>query len=162
MRVLHPDAFWWLMPVAGALVLSIPVSVLASRTRLGTRARRWGLFATPEETSPPTEIRDLERELPPRSRRARRGRAASRARSPTPARTRCTRGSCAVRASSPPQLREERDALALRARDAGPDALTPAEKRLLLSDAPCMQSLHEAVWRLGDPAAAARWGVRPA
>jgi membrane glycosyltransferase len=62
-RVLHPDAFWWLMPVAGALVLSIPVSVLASRTRLGTGARRWGLFATPEETSPPGEIRDLEREL---------------------------------------------------------------------------------------------------
>ena len=58
-----------------------------------------------------------------------------------------------------PQLRDERDALALRARDAGPDALTPAEKRLLLSDAPCMQSLHEAVWRLADPAAAARWGV---
>jgi membrane glycosyltransferase len=57
------------------------------------------------------------------------------------------------------KVRQERDALALRARDAGPDALTDAEKRVLLSDAPCMLSLHEAVWRLGDPAAAARWGL---
>jgi membrane glycosyltransferase len=61
-----------------------------------------------------------------------------------------------------PQLRSERDALAERARDAGPGALTNAEKRLLLSDAPCMRGLHDAVWRLPDAAAAARWGVRPA
>ena len=158
-RVLHPDAFWWLMPVAGALVLSIPVSVLASRTRLGTGAKRWGLFATPEETSPPAEIDELERELT-----AAFGERAALLRGFT--RAVADPGTNAVHAwllRGPrkllPKLRAERDALVLRARDAGPDALTPAEKRLLLSDAPCMLSLHEAVWRLGDPAAAARWGV---
>ncbi len=158
-RELHPDAFFWLVPVAGALVLSIPLSVLASRTRLGTAARRWGLFVTPEEAEPPTEIRDLERELSSAF-------AASASRTPGFARAVADPGTNAAHTwllrgprKLKPELREQRDALALRARDAGPDALTPEEKRLLLSDAPCMQGLHEAVWRLGDPAAAARWGV---
>jgi membrane glycosyltransferase len=158
-RVMHPDAFWWLLPVAGALVLSIPVSVLASRTRMGTRARRWGLFATPEETSPPLEIRELESELN-RACAARAARPRGFVRAVTDPSTNAVhswllRGPRKLR----PSIRAERDALALRARDRGPDALTPAEKRLLLSDAPCMQGLHEAVWRLGDPVAAARWGV---
>jgi membrane glycosyltransferase len=158
-RVLHPDAFWWLVPVAGALVLSIPVSVLASRTRNGTRARSWGLFATPEETSPPAEIRDLERELTTAF-------AASASRLPGFARAAADPGTNAVHTwllrgprKLAPHLREERDALALRARDLGPKGLTPAEKRVLLYDAPCMENLHESVWRLGDPAVAAKWGV---
>jgi membrane glycosyltransferase len=158
-RVLHPDAFWWLLPVAGALMLSIPVSVLASRTRLGTRARNFGLFVTPEESAAPPEIRDLERELTSAS-------AAAASRLPGFARVVTDPNTNAVHSwllRGPrkllPKLREERDALALRARNVGPDALTLAEKRLLLSDAPCMQSLHESVWRLGDPAAAARWGL---
>jgi membrane glycosyltransferase len=158
-RMLHPEAFWWLMPVAGALVLSIPLSVLASRTRVGTRARRWGLFLTPEETAPPTEIRELERELTAEF-------TQSASRQAGFARAVADPGVNAVHSwllRGPrkllPKLREERDALALRARDVGPDALTPEEKRVLLSDAPCMLSLHEAVWRLSDPAAAERWGV---
>jgi membrane glycosyltransferase len=158
-RVLHPDAFWWLVPVAGALVLSIPLSVLASRTRNGTRARSWGLFATPEETSPPAEIRDLERELTTAF-------AASASRLPGFARAAADPGTNAVHTwllrgprKLAPHLREERDALALRARDLGPKGLTPAEKRVLLYDAPCMENLHESVWRLGDPAVAAKWGV---
>ncbi len=158
-RMLHPEAFWWLVPVAGALVLSIPLSVFASRTRVGTRARRWKLFLTPEETAPPTEIRELERELSAAL-------AARASRPPGFLRAVTDPGTNAVHSwllRGPrkllPRLRAERDALAVRARGAGPDALSPAEKRLLLNDAPCMQSLHEAVWRLSDPAAAARWGV---
>jgi len=158
-RVLHPDAFWWLVPVAGALVLSIPLSVLASRTRLGTGARRIGLFVTPEESDAPTEIRELERELTSAF-------AASAPQPPGFVRAVAAPGTNSVHSwllRGPrkllPKLREQRDALALRARDAGPAALTDAEKRLLLSDAPSMQSLHESVWRLGDPATAARWGV---
>jgi membrane glycosyltransferase len=158
-RMLHPEAFWWLLPVAGALVLSIPLSVLASRTRVGTRARSWGLFVTPEETDPPLELRELERELSAAT-------AAAAARPAGFLRVVTDPGTNAVHSwllRGPrrflPRIRAQRDELALRARDAGPDALTPAEKRLLLSDAPCMQSLHEAVWRIGDPAMAARWGV---
>ncbi|TMA30302.1 MAG: glucans biosynthesis glucosyltransferase MdoH [Deltaproteobacteria bacterium] len=158
-RVLHPDAFWWLVPVAGALVLSIPLSVLASRTRLGTGARRIGLFVTPEESDAPTEIRELERELTSAF-------AASASQPPGFVRAVADPGANAVHSwllrgprKLATKIRDERDALALRARDAGPDALTPIEKRLLLSDAPCMEGLHEAVWRLADPAAASRWGL---
>jgi membrane glycosyltransferase len=161
-RVLHPDAFWWLVPVAGALVLSIPLSVLASRNALGARARARGIFATPEEIAPPPEIRDLERELAAANEQAA-------ARLPGFARAVTDPGVNAVHGfllrgprKLAPQLRAERDALADRARDAGPHALTNAEKRLLLFDAPCMSGLHDAVWRQSDAAAAARWGVRPA
>jgi membrane glycosyltransferase len=156
-RVLHPDAFWWLVPVAGALVLSIPLSVLASRTRNGTRARSWGLFATPEETSPPTEIRDLERELRARSRRARRA-AGLRARGRRSGHERVHTWLLRGPRKLAPHLREERDALALRARDLGPDGLTPS-RSACCSTTRLHVSLHESVWRLGDPAAAARWGV---
>lgn len=39
----------WLLPVAGAMVLSVPVSVLLSRSSLGRLCRRAGLFVVPEE-----------------------------------------------------------------------------------------------------------------
>src|SRR5439155_1196865 len=59
---LSPGYFWWVTPVIGALILSVPLSVYTSRSSLGERARRWGLFVIPEETSPPPELQDL-REL---------------------------------------------------------------------------------------------------
>ncbi len=37
---LNPSFLWWLAPVAGALILSIPLSVYTSRATLGERARR--------------------------------------------------------------------------------------------------------------------------
>src|SRR5678815_4330464 len=65
---LDPAFVWWLAPVAGALVLAIPLSVYTSRASLGKRARRAGLFLIPEETSPPPEIAAMQRytrEAPP-------------------------------------------------------------------------------------------------
>ena len=38
------------------MVLSIPLSVWTSRRSLGARARKLGLFLTPEETKPPPEL----------------------------------------------------------------------------------------------------------
>ena len=54
--LLNPAFLWWLLPVAGALIVSIPMSVYTSRATLGVRARRAGLFLIPEETNPPPEI----------------------------------------------------------------------------------------------------------
>jgi membrane glycosyltransferase len=54
----HP-AFWWFAPVVAGMVLSIPTSVLTSRASLGEKARRLGLFVTPEETAPPPELASL-------------------------------------------------------------------------------------------------------
>jgi membrane glycosyltransferase len=56
---LDPPAFWWFMPVLAGMVLSIPLSVFTSRASLGARARSLGLFLTPEETSPPSELDTL-------------------------------------------------------------------------------------------------------
>ena len=56
---LDPDLFWWFTPVLAGMVLSAPLSVLTSRRRLGTQARKLGLFLTPEETNPPMELVSL-------------------------------------------------------------------------------------------------------
>jgi len=54
---LNPSFALWLAPITGALVLSIPVSVLSSRISLGLRAREGCLFLIPEEFRPPRELR---------------------------------------------------------------------------------------------------------
>ncbi len=51
-----PDFLPWLAPVAGGLILAIPLSVVMSRTTAGLALRRAGLFVTPAETRPPREI----------------------------------------------------------------------------------------------------------
>lgn len=56
---LHPSYLWWLLPVVGALALSIPLSVWSSRARLGRRLRSARLFLIPEESCPPLELRRL-------------------------------------------------------------------------------------------------------
>ena len=56
---LDPVTFWWFAPVFAGMVLSIPLSVLTSRSRLGAYTRGIGLFLTPEETSPPPELDTL-------------------------------------------------------------------------------------------------------
>ena len=67
---LDPRVLPWVLPVAGALALSIPLSVFSSRVDLGRLFRRWGLFATPEELHPFEEIART-RELSRAARRAR-------------------------------------------------------------------------------------------
>jgi len=58
---LNPTHVWWLLPVAGALILAIPVSVLLSRASLGRAFRRLGLFLAPEEVQGCREIRQTAR-----------------------------------------------------------------------------------------------------
>lgn len=61
--IVSPVFFWWLSPVIAGLVLSIPLSILLSKSGLGQGARRLGLFLTPEETHPPYELRRLQQNL---------------------------------------------------------------------------------------------------
>jgi membrane glycosyltransferase len=58
---LDPAFLRWLLPVAGAMVVAIPVSVLTSRVSYGRRLRDAGLFLTPEETRPPRELVEMRR-----------------------------------------------------------------------------------------------------
>lgn len=57
------DTFWWFSPLFFGMALAIPVSVWTSRPSWGEATRRLGLFLTPEETAPPTEIVALRRRL---------------------------------------------------------------------------------------------------
>jgi membrane glycosyltransferase len=134
---LDPAFVWWLAPVAGALVLSIPMSVYTSRASLGERARRAGLFLIPEETSPPPEIAAMQRY----------------ARSAPPAATwtdavvddACNAMMAAFAAPRPvlpPAVREARRALVERALSDGPDALSDFEKNTLLADRDALRELH--------------------
>jgi membrane glycosyltransferase len=54
-----PVLFWWMLPIFAGLLLSIPLSVFTSRASVGRKARRLGLFVTPEESAPPPELQDL-------------------------------------------------------------------------------------------------------
>jgi membrane glycosyltransferase len=140
---LDPAFVWWLAPVAGALVLSIPMSVYTSRASLGERARRAGLFLIPEETSPPPEIAAMQRY----------------ARSAPPAATwtdAVVDNACnammaafaAPRPVLPPAVREARRRLVERAVSDGPEALTGFEKNTLLSDRDALRDLHRRVTSL--------------
>ena len=51
-----PDVLPWLAPVAAGLLLAIPISVLTSYSALGLLARKAKLFMTPDETRPPREV----------------------------------------------------------------------------------------------------------
>jgi membrane glycosyltransferase len=55
---LDPAHVGWLLPVAGAMVLSVPVSVLLSRASLGRACRRLGLFVVPEEAAGVRELQE--------------------------------------------------------------------------------------------------------
>ena len=54
---LNPSFLWWLLPIVGALILSIPISVYTSRITLGRKLRAASVFLIPEESDPPEEIR---------------------------------------------------------------------------------------------------------
>ena len=163
--LLNPHYFWWVTPIIGALILSIPLSVYASRVSLGDRARAWGLFLIPEERDPPPELRALEDNL----------RAADSAAATLPVREvdRLVRVAVdpfvhAVHRAllgRPRRLRgtiaAERLELLDRALAAGPAVLSARHRRILLSDPVLVDRLHAAVWALPDRDGAARWG-RPA
>jgi membrane glycosyltransferase len=54
---------WWLLPIAAAILVSVPISVYSSRASLGRALRRWRLFMTPEETTPPEILQRLQTAL---------------------------------------------------------------------------------------------------
>jgi membrane glycosyltransferase len=163
--LLNPHYFWWVTPIIGALILSIPLSVYASRVSLGDRTRAWGLFVIPEERDPPAELRALDGHL----------RAAESAAAALPVREvdRFVRVAVDPYVNAghrallgrPRRLRAgiagERQELLDRALAAGPTALSTPHRRVLLSDPVLVDRLHAAVWALPDRDRAARWG-RPA
>ncbi|MGH8462476.1 MAG: glucans biosynthesis glucosyltransferase MdoH [Stenotrophobium sp.] len=54
---LNPAFLGWLLPVVGALIVAIPLSVWSSRVSLGRWFRARRCFLIPEESNPPRELR---------------------------------------------------------------------------------------------------------
>lgn len=146
---LHPAAFWWFAPVAGALVLAVPLSVLASRAGLGDRARRAGWWATPEETAPPRELRELEAELAARNARPVRWSGFVGA-VVDPLRNAVQQSLRSASRASLARIHATQQPLIERALGEGPAALDAPEKRLVLGHPRLLAELHERVWRLED------------
>jgi membrane glycosyltransferase len=146
---LNPAFLWWLLPVVGALVICIPLSVYSSRVGLGVRLRRSRLFLIPEESHPPQVLRRLRRQL----------------RSAPPApdfveavvdpavnATAC--GMARLRLASSPAARTD---LVQRALASAPDAISTEDRRALLRDPVALSQLHAAVW--SSPQAHPHWRV---
>lgn len=161
MYVVNPGFFLWLSPIVVGLAISIPLSVLTSRIRLGNGAHLLRLFQTSPDIVLPKELavlrRNLRKPLPP-----------------SPFGPAAEKGFC--RAVVIPRVfslhitlnaNKRRNsgrkkawlaALAAKALAHGPDALNAKEKIAVLSDPECLRDLHRQVWRL-DASSARQWGI---
>jgi len=137
---LKPSYLLWLLPVVGALILSIPISVLSSRISLGQRLRRLRLFLIPEELNPPEELR-----------RTREHTAHATASpgfleavvDPSTNAVICATGVPRIRQF---RVAEHRSELIDKALREGPDALSTGHKMHLLNDPVTLSRLHFEVW----------------
>ena len=59
----NPAMLAWCAPLVFGLLMALPMAIWSSRTALGGLARRWGLFLTPEEVSPPPVLRAFQRAM---------------------------------------------------------------------------------------------------
>ncbi|HUN93472.1 MAG TPA: glucans biosynthesis glucosyltransferase MdoH [Burkholderiaceae bacterium] len=147
---LNPSFLWWLLPVAGSMMVSIAVDVWTSRVTLGARARSAGVFVIPEESHPPRELADT---------------YAATARTPPPpgfvaavADPLANAVACAaaiVRVRQGRAYADRRRELVVDAACAGPAALKPAQQAALLNDPVALSMLHFLVWTL--PGAHPAW-----
>jgi membrane glycosyltransferase len=149
---LDPPYTWWLLPVVGALALSMPISVYSSRVTLGRAMRRARLFLIPEESDPPRELRIV------------RAHASDAHRTPgfvdavvdpvvNAVAVACAASSSRARRSPATKARVERAITA--AVERGPNALSDAQKLFFLTDAMALSDLHTEVST--SPAAHPDW-----
>ena len=156
---LNQVLFWWFTPVFTGLVLSIPLSVWTSRRSLGARARKLGLFLTPEETKPPVELVSLRSQLrihemtdDTSPRRAHAGLAEAvldpyvNAIHVSLLREKQLNPVYAEQLARLGTGREEVRALGKKLLAEGPAQLTAAERLLVMTDAHAMVRLHQQAW----------------
>ena len=153
---LNPEYFWWVLPIIGALVLGIPLSVWASGVAAGERARDLGLFLTPGETHPPVEIRDVERYL--------HAAPAPRADGFVQAVVDPYANALHCALLRPARARRRaitaaRAALLDAATREGPRAVGPREQRQLFADPLLMAELHRRVWDEEEGERVATWDL---
>jgi membrane glycosyltransferase len=138
------NAALWTLPVAAALMLAVPASVLTSRPAVGRKARVLGLFLVPEELVVPRELRRM---------RALAAQAQDDARRHDwvtaivdPRLHAVVAASAPLRRSESPQRRVDRVEHVARALLDGPAALDAGQRRRLLRDRLALVHLHRLAW----------------
>ena len=141
---LDPLFLLWLWPIVGALMLSIPVSVITSKVGLGRAAFRGRMFLIPEESNPPRELRATWRFV-----------RNSRHQPPAPTFVQtvvdpidnalgCAMG--VARHNKSEAIESQRQAMVRQALVGGPDKMPNKEKLLVLDDPIMLSRLHYQVW----------------
>lgn len=159
--IISPAFFWWLSPVIAGLIVSIPLSIFLSKSSFGRAARSVGLFLTPEEATPPYELKRLEQNL---------GEAYRHLRPIGPLRADYGLLQAVldpyVNALHVALLRQRRQTeesrewfaqLRDRLLREGPDRFTMKEKMALLMDAESMIALHRELWNTPAESLAQWW-----
>jgi membrane glycosyltransferase len=140
-----------MLPIIGALLLAIPISVLSSRVAIGRALRRAHLFLIPEETDPPRELQIV--------RRYAAGEGSAPGFVDAVVDPQLNAQVCAVlpRQARPSGPRGEalRYRTVVMAIERGPHALTDRQKRLVLTDPIALSELHAQVST--SPAAHPAW-----
>ncbi|MDR3414841.1 MAG: glucans biosynthesis glucosyltransferase MdoH, partial [Nevskia sp.] len=138
---LNPTFLWWLLPVVGALIVSIPLSVYSSRISLGRRLRKARYFLIPEEAMPPRELRTTQAVV-------------RRAKEPPgfvhgvmdPVINAIACGAGVARTRQLEATRQNRTKLVQEALEKGPSGLTAMQKNTLLGDPILLSKLHLQIW----------------
>lgn len=141
---LNPGFLWWLAPIVVSLMLSIPVSVISSRTSLGKQTRGGELFLIPEEHAVPPELAKTYAYT--ESNRKRAVEHGFLQAVVDPATNLLSRGLATARHRSVPALEYQRDEVVQRALAIGPERLDAACRLYALNDPIVLERLHCAVW----------------
>lgn len=145
-----PGFFLWLVPVLAGLVLSIPISMVSSSAWVGTLMRRLGLFLTPEEVTPPRILLLLEAHLEALA-------ASSGLLEADRFRTVQDPGTAALHLALLPRRpvrkrhRHQLRALFYQLLEEGPNKLSGADQRSLISDPESLGRLHTLSWTDKNP-----------
>lgn len=141
---LNPSFLWWLVPIVGSLMLSIPVSVISSRTKLGLRAKDEKLFLIPEEYATPHELLATDQYTHENRWHALKDGFVRSVVDPRQNALACAMATARHGLAEPiEKMRAEHIAKAL---EVGPHGLHLATRLALLSDPVALARLHERVW----------------
>ena len=138
---LNPHFLWWLLPIVGALMLAMPLSVWSSRTTLGRAFRERRLFLIPEESQTPRELRRtrtlFQHAPPPHG-------FVEAVVDPVSNAIACAFAT--PRDNLPEVTRAELRRLVNKALEKGPNQLTTQQKNTLIHDPVALSMLHYQVW----------------
>lgn len=145
---LDPRFLLWFSPIVGALVVSIPVSVLTSKVKLGLVLQRWGILRIPEEVNPGAELLNTWRFT--REARAQRyvPNFVHAVVDPLVNAANCALGT--ARHNTSEAIEISRQGLVRKALVSGPYRLDAVDRLALLDDPIMLSRLHYSVWENGS------------